>query len=84
MFSKILIFNKNVIQEQKNIFSLPLEEFLGSLITHKMSMKEDEEFEKLKKKNTLALRANDDDDEAHEDVDSDQDIALQEKDTSSL
>ncbi|GAV92350.1 UBN2 domain-containing protein, partial [Cephalotus follicularis] len=59
------------IEEAKNLNVLPLEDLLGSLMTHELSMqKKDDDEEKEKKKKIVALKSsliedskNDDDDE---------------------
>ena len=44
------------IQEAKDLNILPLEELLGSLMTHELSMKQHQE-EEVKKKRTIALKS---------------------------
>ena len=44
------------IQEAKDLNILPLEELLGSLMTHELSMKQYQE-EEVKKKRTIALKS---------------------------
>ena len=45
-----------VIQEAKDLNILPLEELLGSLMTHELSMKQHQE-EDVKKKRTIVLKS---------------------------
>ena len=46
---------KNSIQEAKDLSFLSLEELLGSLLIHEMSMKEEEEKEGKKKKKEISI-----------------------------
>ncbi|GAV65295.1 DUF4219 domain-containing protein/UBN2 domain-containing protein [Cephalotus follicularis] len=68
------------IEEAKNLNILPLENLLGSLMTHKLTMQKreyDEEKEKKKKKKVIALKSstNEDSDDDKDD-DDDEDLAL--------
>ncbi len=45
------------IQEARNLNKLPLEEFLGSLMTHKLTMKQHSEEESFHKKKAIALKS---------------------------
>ena len=46
---------KTAIQEAKDLSSLPLEDLVGSLLTHEMSMREEEE-DNAEKKKSIALK----------------------------
>ncbi|GAV69280.1 LOW QUALITY PROTEIN: zf-CCHC domain-containing protein/UBN2 domain-containing protein, partial [Cephalotus follicularis] len=61
------------IEEAKNLNLLPLEDLLGSLMTHELTMqkREDDEEKEKKKKNMVALKSS-----ANEDSDDDEDLAL--------
>ena len=63
---------KTAIQEAKDLSILPLENLMGSLLTHEMSMREEKEGQ-AKKKKTIASKvaslSNDDENEEEEDDD---------------
>ncbi|GAV85772.1 UBN2 domain-containing protein, partial [Cephalotus follicularis] len=56
------------IEEVKDLSTLPLEQLLGSLMTHETTMKNHEHVE-VKKKKTIALRASREENESDEDGD---------------
>ncbi|GAV57972.1 UBN2 domain-containing protein, partial [Cephalotus follicularis] len=56
------------IEEAKGLTTLPLEQILGSLMTHETTMKNHESVE-TKKKKTIALRASKEESESDEDGD---------------
>ncbi|GAV62608.1 UBN2 domain-containing protein [Cephalotus follicularis] len=56
------------IEEAKDLSTLPLEQLLGSLMTHETTMKNHEHVE-TKKKKPIALKASKDDSESHGDGD---------------
>ncbi|GAV61333.1 UBN2 domain-containing protein, partial [Cephalotus follicularis] len=57
-----------VIEEAKDLSTLPLEQLLGSLMTHETKMKNHENVE-VKKKKTIALKAFREESESDEDDD---------------
>ena len=66
------------IQEAKDLNTLPLEELLGSLMTHELSMKQHQEDE-VKKKRTIALKSTTSPDyetDESEDEEQDEEMAL--------
>ncbi|GAV75327.1 zf-CCHC domain-containing protein/UBN2 domain-containing protein [Cephalotus follicularis] len=56
------------IEEAKDLTTLPLEQLLGSLMTHETTMKK-HEYVETKKKKTIALRASKEESESDEDGD---------------
>ena len=67
-----------VIQEAKDLNVLPLEELLGSLMTHELTMKQHTE-EKTKRKRTIALKSTaqeENDSEKLDNSEEDKDLAL--------
>ncbi|GAV62934.1 UBN2 domain-containing protein, partial [Cephalotus follicularis] len=56
------------IEEAKDLSTLPLEQLLGSLMTHETTMKKHEHVE-VKKKKTIALRDSREENESDEDGD---------------
>ncbi|GAV69352.1 UBN2 domain-containing protein, partial [Cephalotus follicularis] len=67
------------IEEAKNLNLLPLEDLLGSLMTHelKMQKREDDEEKEKKKKKVVALKSSANEDSYDdEDDDDDEDLAL--------
>lgn len=65
-----------VIQEAKELTKLPLEELLESLMTHEISMGEQDEDQRKKKSITLKCSAYDDEKEEKEKANADEDISL--------
>ncbi|GAV77106.1 UBN2 domain-containing protein, partial [Cephalotus follicularis] len=67
------------IEEAKNLNLLPLEDLLGSLMTHELTMqkREDDEEKERKKKKVVALKSStNEDSNDDEDDDDDEDLAL--------
>ncbi|GAV57120.1 Sec39 domain-containing protein/UBN2 domain-containing protein, partial [Cephalotus follicularis] len=67
------------IEEAKNLNVLPLEDLLGSLMTHELSMQkkdDDEEKEKKKKKKIVALKSSQTEDSEDDDDDDDEELAF--------
>ncbi|GAV58505.1 UBN2 domain-containing protein, partial [Cephalotus follicularis] len=58
-----------VIEEAKDLSTLPLEQLLGSLMTHETTMKNHEHVEVKKKKKSIALKASKEESESDEDGD---------------
>ncbi|GAV57375.1 LOW QUALITY PROTEIN: UBN2 domain-containing protein, partial [Cephalotus follicularis] len=58
-----------VIEETKDLSTLPLEQLLGSLMTHETTMKNHEHVETKKKKSIIALKASKEESESDEDGD---------------
>ncbi|GAV83507.1 UBN2 domain-containing protein, partial [Cephalotus follicularis] len=56
------------IEEAKDLSTLPLEQFLGSLMTHETTMKNHENVE-VKKKKSIAFKASKEESESDEDGD---------------
>ncbi|GAV67297.1 UBN2 domain-containing protein, partial [Cephalotus follicularis] len=73
------MLNVTAIEEAKNLNLLPLEDLLGSLITHELTMqkREDDEEKERKKKKVVALKSStNEDSDDDEDDDNDEDLAL--------
>ncbi|GAV69650.1 LOW QUALITY PROTEIN: UBN2 domain-containing protein, partial [Cephalotus follicularis] len=68
MFTRFTTIINSLILEAKDLTTLPLEQLLGSLMTHETTMKNHESVE-TKKKKTIALRASKDINECDEDGD---------------
>ena len=59
------------IQEAKDLNILPLEELLGSLMTHELSMKQHQE-EDIKKKRIIALKSTAQSDKKSDDIENEE------------
>ncbi|GAV86014.1 UBN2 domain-containing protein, partial [Cephalotus follicularis] len=66
------------IEEAKNLNVLPLQNLLGSLMTHELSMqkKDDDEEKEEKKKKIVALNSSQTEDSEDDDDDDDEELAL--------
>ncbi|GAV60365.1 UBN2 domain-containing protein, partial [Cephalotus follicularis] len=65
------------IEEAKNLNILALEDLLGSLLTHELSMqKKDDDEEKEKKKKIVALKSSQTEDFEDDDDDDDEELAF--------
>ena len=66
---------KTAIQEAKDLSTLPLENLMGSLLTHEMSMREEEE-DQAEKKKTIALKVTTPQNNDESDEEEDDDLAM--------